>query len=124
MITELDYPFGASDGWRKKACLQGAGLMNFTVCGNQRESSSNIRVVHRSYRVSMQTERLLATSAAGAILIDVQDCSAMRKHAQDIADLLESVAFDIMGGKGNAGGFGGWVLDNTKANMSAIEILE
>jgi hypothetical protein len=48
----------------------------------------------------------------------------MRKHGQDIADLLESVAFEIMGGKDNASGFGAWVLDNTKANMLAIEILE
>jgi hypothetical protein len=39
MITELDYPFDASEGWRKKTCLQGAGLMDFTVCGNQGDSS-------------------------------------------------------------------------------------
>jgi hypothetical protein len=48
----------------------------------------------------------------------------MRKHGIDIANLLESVAFEIMGGETSASGFGGWVLDNTKANMSAIEILE
>jgi hypothetical protein len=46
MIADLDYPFGASDGWRKKSCLQGAGLTNFTVCGNQGETSLNVRIVH------------------------------------------------------------------------------
>jgi hypothetical protein len=50
--------------------------------------------------------------------------SGLQCHGQDVADLQESVAIDIMGGKDNAGGFGGWVLDNTKANMSAVEILE
>jgi hypothetical protein len=40
MVADLDYPFGASDGWRKKTCLQGAGLMNFTVCGNQGKISN------------------------------------------------------------------------------------
>jgi hypothetical protein len=50
--------------------------------------------------------------------------SRLQCHGQDTSDLLESVAIDIMGGKDNAGGFGGWVLDNTKANTSAVEILE
>jgi hypothetical protein len=34
-MAAMDYPAGASDGWRKKYCESGAGLMNFTVMGNQ-----------------------------------------------------------------------------------------
>jgi hypothetical protein len=33
-IDSMDYPAGSSDGWRKKYCEGGAGLMNFTVMGN------------------------------------------------------------------------------------------
>jgi hypothetical protein len=33
-IQTMDYPAGSSDGWRKKSCMSGAGLMNFTVMGN------------------------------------------------------------------------------------------
>jgi hypothetical protein len=33
-IQNIDYPAGSSDGWRKKNCMSGAGLMNFTVMGN------------------------------------------------------------------------------------------
>lgn len=31
LLDEVDYLPGASDGWRKKYCADGAGLMNFTV---------------------------------------------------------------------------------------------
>jgi hypothetical protein len=33
-IDSMDYPVGSSDGWRKKYCESGAGLMNFTVMRN------------------------------------------------------------------------------------------
>jgi hypothetical protein len=33
-IQTMDYPAGSSDGWRKKNCMKGAGLMNMTVMGN------------------------------------------------------------------------------------------
>lgn len=33
-IAKMDYPAGSSDGWRKKYCASGAGLMNFTVMGD------------------------------------------------------------------------------------------
>jgi hypothetical protein len=33
-IQTTDYPAGSSDGWQKKSCMSGAGLMNFTVMGN------------------------------------------------------------------------------------------
>jgi hypothetical protein len=33
-IDSTDCPVGSSDGWRKKYCESGAGLMNFTVMGN------------------------------------------------------------------------------------------
>ena len=32
-VASLDYPAGSSDGWRKKFCQDGAGLMNFCVLG-------------------------------------------------------------------------------------------
>jgi hypothetical protein len=34
-IKEMEFPAGSSDGWRKKHCLSGAGLMNFMVMGKQ-----------------------------------------------------------------------------------------
>jgi hypothetical protein len=34
-IEGMEYPPGASDGWRKKYCISGAGLMNFTVMGDK-----------------------------------------------------------------------------------------
>jgi hypothetical protein len=34
LINSMDYPAGSSDGWRKKYCESGAGLMNFTVMGD------------------------------------------------------------------------------------------
>jgi hypothetical protein len=34
-IQAMDYPAGASDGWRKKACQGVQGLMNFTVMNHQ-----------------------------------------------------------------------------------------
>jgi hypothetical protein len=33
-IESMEYPPGASDGWRKKYCVSGAGLMNFEVMGD------------------------------------------------------------------------------------------
>jgi hypothetical protein len=33
-IQTMDCLAGSSDGWRKKSCMSGAGLMNFTVLGN------------------------------------------------------------------------------------------
>ena len=33
-IEGIDYPPGASDGWHKRYCVSGAGLMNFTVMGD------------------------------------------------------------------------------------------
>jgi hypothetical protein len=34
-IAAMDFPAGASDGWRKKYCESGAGLINFTVMGSE-----------------------------------------------------------------------------------------
>jgi hypothetical protein len=47
----------------------------------------------------------------------------MRKDGAAIADLLLRVGIEIMGGVEGAGRFGGWCLDNTKANITAISIL-
>jgi hypothetical protein len=33
-IASMDFPAGSSDGWRKKSCQDGAGLMNTTVLGD------------------------------------------------------------------------------------------
>jgi hypothetical protein len=33
-IKNMQYPAGASDGWRKKTCQGGQGLMNFTILDN------------------------------------------------------------------------------------------
>jgi hypothetical protein len=95
MLTMMDYVCGATDGWRKKSCLSGAGLMNFCVMGNQ-----------------------------GAFLYDVKNCTDLRKNAEGIANLLEEMAVGIMGGEDAAHRFAGWVMDNTRANVAAMGILE
>jgi hypothetical protein len=95
MLTSMNFVCGATDGWRKKSCLSGAGLMNFCVMGNQ-----------------------------GAYLYDVKDCTDLRKNAEGIANLLEEMAVGIMGGEDDAHRFAGWVMDNTRANVAAMSILE
>jgi hypothetical protein len=59
----------------------------------------------------------------GALLYDVRNCSDLRKNGDGIAALLEEMGVGIMGGEEKASGFAGWVIDNTRANMSAISIL-
>jgi hypothetical protein len=56
-------------------------------------------------------------------LYDVRNCSDLRKNGEGIATLLEEVGVDIMGREDKAEGLAGWVIDNTRANMSAISIL-
>jgi hypothetical protein len=36
-LAEADFIAGSSDGWRKKTCEGGSGLMDFTVMGSQGE---------------------------------------------------------------------------------------
>jgi hypothetical protein len=95
VLTKMDYVCGATDGWRKNSCLSGAGLMNFCVMGN-----------------------------LGAFLYDVKNCTDLWKNAQGIANLLEEMAVGIMGGEDRAHRFAGWVMDNTRANVAAMSILE
>jgi hypothetical protein len=80
-ILNMEYPCGASDGWRKKYCEGGKSLMNLTVMGNE-----------------------------GALLYDVRDCSDLRKNESGIVKLLSEVGVEIMGGVQNAAGFAGWVI--------------
>jgi hypothetical protein len=94
-VSSMDHPAGASDGWRKKFCEQGAGLMNFTVNGD-----------------------------GEALLFDVRNCSGTRQDAQGIALLLSEVGCEVMGGKEHAPIFAGWTLDNTRANRAAMSLLE
>jgi hypothetical protein len=82
-IASMEHPAGASDGWRKKCCEEGTGLMNFTVNGD-----------------------------GEALLFDVKDCSGLRKDAQGIASLLSEAGCEVMGGKEHAPNFAGWTLDN------------
>jgi hypothetical protein len=44
----------------------------------------------------------------------------LRKNGEGIATLLEEVGVDIMGGEDEVEGLAGWVIDNTRVNMSAI----
>lgn len=68
-LASLVYIDGSSDGWRKKACEQGAGLMNFCA----------LRLV-------------------GALFWDAVNCSALRKDSVGIANLLEEKALAMTGG--------------------------
>jgi hypothetical protein len=88
-------PVDASDGWRKKFCEQGAGLMNLTVNGDRE-----------------------------ALLFDVKDCSDTRKNAQGIATLLSEMGCEVMGGKERVPIFAGWTLVNTRTNRAAMALLE
>jgi hypothetical protein len=94
-VALMDFPHGASDGWRKKYCNQGAGLMNSAVMGN-----------------------------SGALLFKVMDCSDVRKDAAGISELLSTMGAEIMGGEAQASGFGGWTVDNTRTSMAALSRLE
>jgi hypothetical protein len=94
-VALMDFPHGASDGWRKKYCNQGAGLMNSAVMGN-----------------------------SGALLFKVMDCSDVRKDAAGISELLSTMGAEIMGGEAQASGFGGWTVDNTRTNMAALSRLK
>jgi hypothetical protein len=60
---------------------------------------------------------------SGALLFDVRDCSAIRKDGDGIACELENIGVAIMGGEERAEEFGGWCIDNTKANMKGLQIL-
>lgn len=91
-LSKLKYIDAASDGWRKKYCEQGAGLVNFC-----------------------------ALTATGALLHDVLNCSAVRKDADGIADMLLDAAEKMSGG--DCGRIAGWILDNTKANWAAMKQL-
>ena len=62
-LDALSYIDGSSDGWRKKSCLLGAGLMNFC-----------------------------ALTVTGALFWDAINCSTMRKDGEAIAALLDEQA--------------------------------
>ena len=68
-LASLQFIDGSSDGWRKKACDQGAGLMNFC-----------------------------ALTLVGALFWDAVNCSALRKDKVGIANLLEEKAIEMSGG--------------------------
>jgi hypothetical protein len=89
-ISNMDFPCGASDGWRKKCCEGVASQMHFTVVGNE-----------------------------GASLYDVLDCSNIRKIESGIAKLLNWVGAESMGGVQNAEGCAGWLLDQARSNNAA-----
>jgi hypothetical protein len=44
-ISNMEFPAGASDGWRKKYAQQGDSLMNFTVMGNEGECQTSVYAV-------------------------------------------------------------------------------
>jgi Protein of unknown function (DUF 659) len=62
-LGALSYVDASSDGWRKKYCEQGAGLMNF-----------------------------LALTGSGALFVDAVNCSEQRKDASAIAAQLKAMA--------------------------------
>jgi hypothetical protein len=95
-IQAMDYPAGSSDGWRKKSCMSGAGLMNFTVMGNsgawlppQMAYAQPLRfadpcLLKLLYVAPLQAVHLAHVETvsglhAGALLFDVINCSDMRK---------------------------------------------
>lgn len=60
-------------------------------------------------------------SCVGALPFDVRNCGEMRKSGKDIANLLHKVGQQIMSETDRPlSDFGGWTVDNTKANYAAI----
>lgn len=92
-LAKLRYIDAASDGWRKKHCEMGAGLMNFC-----------------------------ALRLTDALFWDALNCSDLRKDGLGIANLLEEQALAMTAGDPKR--FVGFILDNTKANWTAMQILE
>ena len=92
-MANMPYIDASSDGWRKKHCEQGAGLMNFVALGLE-----------------------------GALFWDAINCSALRKDATGIADILNEQANLMTDGKPER--LAGFLLDNTKANWAAMKILQ
>lgn len=92
LLAKLRYFDASSDGWRKKYCEQGVSLTNFC-----------------------------ALTANGTLLHDVLNCSAVRKDADGIADMLIDAAEKMTGGECSR--VAGWILDNTKANWAAMKKL-
>jgi hypothetical protein len=62
--------------------------------------------------------------SAVALLWDVRNCTDMRKNSEGIAEFLSATGAEIMGGEEHAGKFAGWTVDNTRANIAALRILE
>lgn len=92
-LDSLPYIDASSDGWRKKHCESGAGLMNFC-----------------------------ALTPNGSLLFDALNCSEMRKDGSSIAALLDEQATLMTGGDPSR--LAGWLLDNTKANWTAMMLLQ
>jgi hypothetical protein len=63
-----------------------------------------------------------ALTPTGALMFDALNCSDMRKDGEGIAALLEAKAKEMT--DGNPVRLAGWVLDNTKANWSAMQQLQ
>jgi hypothetical protein len=63
-----------------------------------------------------------ALTPTGALMFDAINCSDMRKDGESIAALLEDQAKQMTGGKPER--LAGWLLDNTKANWSAMQHLQ
>jgi hypothetical protein len=59
---------------------------------------------------------------SGALMFDALNCSDMRKDGEGIAALLEAKAKEMTAG--NPVRLAGWMLDNTKANWSAMQQLQ
>jgi hypothetical protein len=157
-IESMEYPPGASDGWRKKYCVSGAGLMNFTVMGDngmlaifcavhcinasEPKPLRQVCAIQQSNHCCMSSQQLARafhacvcrchtavlttthSTNAGALLYDVRNCSDERKDGEGIARILSAAGIDIMGDTAGAAEFGGWCIDGTKANRSAIRLLE
>jgi hypothetical protein len=72
---------------------------------------------------SCQWHTIETTYIAGAYIFDVSDCTEFCHDGRGIAEVLLEVGCNVVGGKEHASKFGGWTLDNTKANHSAMKEL-
>lgn len=124
--SECQYTCASSDGWRKRYCEAGASLMNFTALPGTvafaEQLGASPRVLLCIKHVALHYVPCRQLCVGEVLLFDVRDCSSMRKSGSEIATVREEVALRIVNDKADQ--FAGWVIDNTRANLAALDLLE
>jgi hypothetical protein len=57
-------------------------------------------------------------------ILDVKNCIDLQRNAEGLAVLLDEMVVGVMGEEDQAHRFAGWVMDNARATVAAMSILE